>query len=64
MELHLHPDGRVFIRDAAGNYEASLADFAADNGAAFPELPLGFVERIYAPGERHARTKHYCRKTR
>ena len=53
MELHLHPDGRIFIRDPAGGYEAALADFAADNAGSFPALPIGFVERIYEPGERH-----------
>ncbi len=52
-ELHLHPDGRIFIRDAGGGYEAALADFAADNAAPFPALPDGMIERIYAPGERH-----------
>ncbi len=53
MELHLHPDGRIFIRDASGGYEASLADFAADHGTVFPDLPPGMAERIYEPGERH-----------
>jgi hypothetical protein len=61
MQLHQHPDGRIFIRDPSSGYEASLADFAADNGstgspqaeAAFPALPPGMAERIYEPGERH-----------
>jgi hypothetical protein len=53
MELHQHPDGHIFIRDASGGYEAALAAFAADSGAAFPPPPAGMVERIYAPGERH-----------
>ncbi len=33
-----------------------LADFQADNAAAFPALPPGMAERIYAPGERHVLT--------
>jgi hypothetical protein len=56
MQLHQHPDGRIFIRDASGNYEATLADFAADHGAPFPALPAGMAERIYEPGARHVLT--------
>ncbi len=56
-ELHLHPDGRIFIRGSTGSpqadYEATLTDFQGDNAAAFPPLPDGMSERIYAPGERH-----------
>lgn len=50
-ELHLHPDGRFFIRGSTlaadgvstpqDDYEATVTDFAADNGAAFPPLPPG-----------------------
>lgn len=41
--LQLHPDGIVYVRDAADApvYEASLADFALDNGQPFPmPVPL------------------------
>lgn len=40
MKLHLHPDGIVYIRnvDESSIYEASLAEFAVDNGAPFPAL--------------------------
>ena len=53
MQLHQHPDGRIFIRDPSGGYDATLADFASDNAAAFPTLPPGMAERIYEPSQRH-----------
>lgn len=46
--LHYHPDGRIYIREDGNSdlpvYSASLSEFSADYGSAFPTLPAGAAQ--------------------
>jgi hypothetical protein len=52
-QFHQHPNGSIFVRSAAGVYEETPDNFAADH-ASPPVLPDGVIERIYDDAGRHA----------
>jgi hypothetical protein len=53
-QFQQHPDGLVYLRTTAATYVDAAANFVADYKWQLPPLPLGFKERIYEPGVRHA----------
>lgn len=46
-QLHIHPDGVVYVRTASGIYIDTAANFALDNGAPLPAIPDGATQALY-----------------
>jgi hypothetical protein len=45
--------GRVIIRDGRNEYNDSLSNFNADNGAPMPDLPAEYIGESYIPNMWH-----------
>ncbi len=53
-EIHVHPDGHIYVRTPSGNYADTSSNFATDFERPIPNLLVGANERIYTQNKRHA----------
>lgn len=56
LGLHIHPNGKIYVRGATEAWSGTAAEFLEDFGIAAPVLPEGATEVIHDPGRRTIKT--------
>lgn len=56
LGLHIHPNGKIYVRGATETWSGTAAEFLEDFGISAPELPEGATELIHDPRGRTIKT--------